>query len=177
MKYYRTLLKISLKVFFIGLLAAIIVNAAVTRLRNVSIQLGSSATILTGNQGNSGIVQNAGTISGTSEGLCSDASGNTTTTTCNTTRSLIITSGICSTGGAEQKCGPISYSWAIAFPDNAYALSCMAVNPTGSGVNPSIAVYQVSKSSSGFSLELQAGSNSAGGTNTTSEIDCIGSHQ
>lgn len=91
--------------------------------------------------------------------------------------SLIITSGICTTGGAEQKCPMSAVNWPVAFSNSTYAVTCTVQNPTGSGDNPSLAVYWTAKSASAITLELQSGSNSAGGTNTTAEIDCTGVHQ
>ena len=61
-----------------------LVNATITKLRNVSVQLGASGTPLTGTVGNSGNVQQAGTVATGAPGtpLCVDTNGNSTTTAC-----------------------------------------------------------------------------------------------
>jgi hypothetical protein len=57
--------------------------ATVTKLRNVWVELGTATNYLTGQQGNSGIVQQSGTIAGTGDNLlCTDANLNDTTTGC-----------------------------------------------------------------------------------------------
>jgi len=66
----------------IGFVLLFVASAyAVNKIRTGALQLGSG-TVLTGTQGNSGIIQQAGTISGTGI-LCADSSGNTTTVSCN----------------------------------------------------------------------------------------------
>lgn len=52
------------------------------RLIDVYVKLGANGTLLTGTQGASGIVQQAGTVTGTNQPLCTDSNGNTTTTPC-----------------------------------------------------------------------------------------------
>jgi len=94
-------------------------------------------------------------------------------------QALIITSGICTTSGAETFCGSAMgpYTWGTAFADTNYAVTCTTSQPTGTGTNPGIyPIYVVSKSASQITLQMQAGSASAGGNNTVSEIDCIGVH-
>lgn len=89
---------------------------------------------------------------------------------------LQITSGICTTGGgAEVGCSMGPFNWPAAFSSTSYSITCTPTTITGSGTNPGIySLRWTSKSTTQFSLFMQAGSASAAGTNTTSEIDCIG---
>lgn len=88
---------------------------------------------------------------------------------------LKITSGICTTAGAETTC-PISATWPQPFANNTYAYGCSYAGiPTGTGTNPGLyGPYVSSPTTTGFTVTIQAGSNSAGGNNTVPEIDCWG---
>lgn len=111
-----------------------------------------------------------GILTSASTGVCSG-----------TTLLLKITSGICTTSGAETYCaspmGP--YTWPSGgFADTNYAVTCSYVGqPTGTGTNPGLyGPYVVSKTATQISLQMQSGSASAAGNNTVAEIDCIGRH-
>lgn len=117
--------------------------------------------------------------------VCSDANGGVTTTGCpaSTTGSskllaLLITTGICTTGGAETKCSTSTYTWPNGgFADANYAISCTPTTVTGAGTSPGM--YQIiwsTKTATQFNLVIQSGSASAAGSVTTAEIDCIGVH-
>jgi len=125
----------------------------------------------------------AGTVSGTGSVLCTDANGGATTSGCSVPtgatkiQALIITSGICTTGGAETKCTSGPYSWPVAFADASYAVTCSAANPTGSGTNPGMyGPYPTTQTASQISVIIQSGSASAAGSVTTATIWCIGVH-
>ena len=158
-----------------------------------SIVLNTSPTIATptingassgtGVQGSDAKLLTAGTISGTSSPLCTDASAGATTSSCSIVtgatkvQALIITSGICTTGGAETKCTSGPYSWPVAFADASYAVTCSAANPTGTGTNPGMyGPYPTSQTASQISVIIQSGSASAAGSVTTATIWCIGVH-
>jgi len=92
-------------------------------------------------------------------------------------QALIITTGICTTGGAETKCTSGPYSWPAAFADANYAVTCSAANPTGGGTNPGMyGPYPTTQTASQISVIIQSGSASAAGTVTTGTIWCIGVH-
>lgn len=152
--------------------------AATTINATTSFALNGS-TPATGVQGSDTHLMSAGTVSGTSVPLCTDALGGATTVcpTSAQTQGLIITSGICTTpNGGELSCTMGPFNWAAAFTDSLYALTCTAVVPSGTGSHPSVTIYFTSKSPSGFGLQMNAGSASAAGANSVTEIDCIGSH-
>lgn len=67
-------------------------------------------------------------------------------------------------------------TWPVAFANATYAVTCSyAALPTGTGTNPGLyGPYVSAKSTTGFTLTIQSGSNSAGGNNTVAEIDCTG---
>jgi hypothetical protein len=81
----------------LGLLVASMGAMATTKQRNLqivnsTIQLGASGTTLSGTVGNSGNVQEAGTIaSGAGINVCTDANSNTTTTACSSISSYSVT--------------------------------------------------------------------------------------
>jgi hypothetical protein len=94
-------------------------------------------------------------------------------------QAIVITSGICTTGsGAETTCSMGPFTWPSAFANTSYAITCSTTRPTtGGATNPGIyPIYYTSKSTTQFSLIMQNGSASAAGTNTVSEISCIGIH-
>jgi hypothetical protein len=113
-----------------------------------------------------------GGLLGNAAGACANGTGFTQI------QALQITSGICTTANSDA--GPCSmgpFSWPSAFADTSYTISCMPTTITGTGSNPGI--YHLewnTKTTTQFSLRMRAGSNSAGGANTTAEIDCIGVH-
>jgi hypothetical protein len=91
------------------------------------------------------------------------------------TEAMKITSGICTTAGAETLCS-MNETWPNPFVNSTYAYGCnYAGLPTGTGTNPGLyGPYVSSPTTTGFKVTIQAGSNSAGGNNTISEIDCRG---
>jgi len=162
-----------------GMIGSTSPNSGVfTTLQATSLQLGSS-TAQTGVEGTDTNLMSAGVVSGAGNPLCTDAQLGATTVcpTSAKTQGLIITSGICTTpSGGELSCTMGPFTWATAFTDSLYALTCMATAPSGTGSHPSVTIYWTSKSPSGFGLQMNSGSNSAAGANSVTEIDCIGSH-
>lgn len=153
--------------------------AATTVNATTSFALNGS-TPATGVQGADTSLLSAGMVSGVGNPLCTDALLGATTVcpTSAKTQGLIITSGICTTpNGGELSCTMGPFNWAAAFTDSLYALTCTAVVPSGTGSHPSVTIYFTSKSPSGFGLQMNAGSASAAGANSVTEIDCIGTHQ
>lgn len=103
------------------------------------------------------------------------------TAECNTLifQAMNITSGLCTTSGAETYCtSPSSgvYSWPVAFGSAAYIVTCTYVNqPTGSGSHPGLyGPYITSQTAAGIAFEIQSGSASAAGNNTPGQVNCIG---
>jgi hypothetical protein len=113
-----------------------------------------------------------GGLLGNAAGACANGTGFTQI------QALQITSGICTTANSDAgSCSMGPFSWSSAFADTSYTIACMPTTITGTGTNPGI--YHLewnTKSTTQFSLRMRAGSNSAGGANTTAEIDCIGVH-
>ena len=92
-------------------------------------------------------------------------------------QSMIITSGICTTAdGAGASCSFTSPDWPAAFADTSYSISCTMAPPTGSGSAPGLTLYTGGKTTTFFAVTLQGGQGNSGGTNTTAEIDCTGTH-
>lgn len=92
-----------------------------------------------------------------------------------TDKFLIITSGICSTPGTSYgQCSMGPFTWPTGgFPDSAYALTCTALNPSGSAIT---GLFGSSKTATTFSLILQNGTSDGAHAVTVGEIDCHGSH-
>lgn len=93
------------------------------------------------------------------------------------TQELIITSGICTTSGAEYSSGGCTFAvtWPVAFADSAYGIHCQPFTATTGKVVWAFPVVG-SKTSLGFELELENGSASGATASTTTEIDCEGVH-
>lgn len=151
---------------------------------NTSFTL-SGGTAQTAMQGTDAHIQTAGTFTAPAAGqqVCLDANAGTTNVGCtgggfSKLQAMRITTGICTTANADAvKCTSGPYTWATAFADANYAITCSPTDVTGTGGNPGFyAIVWTSKTSTQFSVVTQAGSNSAGGANTTVEIDCIGVH-
>lgn len=142
----------------------------------------AGSTPLTSVQGTDVKVLSAGTVSGTTKPLCTDANGGATTTGCfnagiTQIQAILITTGICTAVAAEQKCTSGPYTWPVTFADSSYALTCTYLSPTGTGGSPgAYGPYYTGKSATQFSIVLQGGSASAAGNVTTAEISCIGVH-
>lgn len=96
-------------------------------------------------------------------------------------QSMYITSGLCTTAGSETYCtAPSSgfFNWPAAFSDSTYVVNCNYVGqPTGTGSHPGLyGPYIVGQTAAGIQVELQAGSNSAGGNNSVGGLYCIAQH-
>jgi hypothetical protein len=158
------------------LLLVFTADAAITKLRNVSVQLGASGTPLTGTVGNSGLVQQANSVSANSGYLlCTDGSANSNNgnTACGVTLVSTgkLTSGICSTGNASPHTCGNTVSISPTQPDTNYMPSCFGVGPSGS---PFIAY--VSKANNSITAYISNGTADQGVTSTFSEIDCMAVH-
>jgi hypothetical protein len=130
-------------------------------------------------EGNTAKVQLAGTISGTSVSLCTDANGNDTTSSCpsyllgSQVETKIISSGICTVANsAYASCGT-AFTWPTAFADTNYALTCTTNAATALGLT---AVWWESKATTGATVYIQNGDASAANPISVTEIDCIGIH-
>ncbi len=88
-----------------------------------------------------------------------------------TIQGLIINSGICNTGSTAFSTCSISATWATAFANSAYALTCTPSTPTGLALNT---IYFSAKTASGFTLTLQNADSSGANAISVPEIDCIG---
>jgi hypothetical protein len=90
-----------------------------------------------------------------------------------TIQSMVINSGICSTGSAAFSTCSISVTWPSAFNNSAYALTCTAGTPTAVTVNT---IYFSGKTASGFTLNIQNADSSGANVVSLTEVDCIGMH-
>ena len=86
-----------------------------------------------------------------------------------------IAAGSCTATGSEQYgvCSPVS--WPVAFPSSSYNTVCSYSGlPTGSGTSPGLyGPYVVGQTTTTVTVEIQSGSNAAGGTNSNPLITCI----
>lgn len=110
-----------------------------------------------------------------------DANGNALCTTPSAsilTQGLTISSGACTASGAETYCSITNQSWPVAFVDSNYFTTCSFTGiPTGTGSHPGMyGPYTIAQTASQISVEVQAGSGSAGGNITSPLIRCIGFH-
>jgi hypothetical protein len=90
-----------------------------------------------------------------------------------TIQALVINTGICTTSTAAFSTCSISATWASAFSNSSYALTCTPSSPSALALNT---IYFSAKTASGFTLNIQNGSASGANAVTLSEIDCIGMH-
>jgi hypothetical protein len=88
-------------------------------------------------------------------------------------QSMVINSGICSTGSSAFSSCSISVTWPSAFSNNAYALTCTAGTPTAVALNT---LYFSGKTASGFTLNIQNADSSGANVVSLTEVDCIGMH-
>jgi len=92
-------------------------------------------------------------------------------------QSLIITSGICSTGttGTAPFYCSFTVNWPnpTLFPDNSYAVAC---SPNSAGIGGLTALMFSNKTATGFELTIQSGTANMGTNVTLTEIDCVGMH-
>ena len=90
-----------------------------------------------------------------------------------TIQSMVINSGICSTGNTAFSTCSISVTWPSAFSNSAYALTCTPGSPTGVTLS---AIYFSGKTASGFTLNIQNEDASGANVISLAEVDCIGMH-
>jgi hypothetical protein len=158
---------------FIGLLLICASAWAASKTRVPSLQIGGG-TVLTGTQGNSGIVQQAGTTS-SSPGIpfCTDANKNTTTSGCGYSQVLTaITTSVCTTSGASYASCTTTLNWpGTGFVDSGYGVSCSGITATNFPY-----IGAVSKSSSNVTVTIYNGTSNGSMASTYAEVDCIGIH-
>jgi hypothetical protein len=90
-----------------------------------------------------------------------------------TIQALVINTGICSTGSSAFSSCSISATWASAFANSSYALTCTPSSPSALALNT---IYFSGKTASGFTLNIQNADASGANSISLSEIDCIGMH-
>jgi hypothetical protein len=90
-----------------------------------------------------------------------------------TIQALVINTGICSTGTAAFSTCSINATWASAFANSSYALTCTPSSPSALALNT---IYFSGKTASGFTLNIQNADASGANAVSLSEIDCIGMH-
>jgi hypothetical protein len=90
-----------------------------------------------------------------------------------TIQSMVINSGICSTGSAAFSTCSMSVTWPSAFSNSAYALTCTPSTPTGVTVST---IYFSGKTAGGFTLNIENGDSSGANVVSLTEVDCIGMH-
>lgn len=93
-----------------------------------------------------------------------------------TVKSLIITTGICTTAGSAYGSCTFSPAWGSAFADTAYAVTCTPTVPTSGGTTSTLTLYVSTKTTTGFALTLQNGDTTSADATTGAEIDCVGVH-
>jgi hypothetical protein len=90
-----------------------------------------------------------------------------------TIQSMVINSGICTTGSAAFATCSIGVTWPSAFSNSAYALACTPGTPTALTLST---IYFSGKTASGFTLNIQNEDASGANPISLSEVDCIGMH-
>jgi hypothetical protein len=88
-------------------------------------------------------------------------------------QALVINTGICSTGSTAFSTCNINATWASAFANSSYALTCTPSSPSALTLN---IIYFSAKTASGFTLTIQNADASGANSISLSEIDCIGMH-
>jgi hypothetical protein len=88
-------------------------------------------------------------------------------------QSLVVNSGICSTGNAAFSTCSMSVTWPSAFANSAYALTCTPSTPTAVTLST---IYFSGKTASGFTLNIQNADSSGANFMSLTEVDCIGVH-
>jgi hypothetical protein len=90
-----------------------------------------------------------------------------------TIQALVINTGICTTGSSAFSTCSINATWASAFANSSYALTCTPSSPSALTLNT---IYFSGKTASGFTLNIQNADASGANAISLSEIDCIGMH-
>jgi hypothetical protein len=90
-----------------------------------------------------------------------------------TIQALVINTGICSTSSSAFSTCSITATWASAFANSSYALTCTPSSPSALALNT---IYFSGKTASGFTLNIQNADASGANSISLSEIDCIGMH-
>jgi hypothetical protein len=163
-----------LKSFLVVLLIVCVAEAQVIHtLRNVYIQLGTSGTTLTGTTGNSGSVQQAGTVSTTSgSALCTDSAKNSTTSGCGFTLvSLGKSTSVCTTGSSAESTCTTVVTISPTQPDTNYIATCGGISATNFPFMNSLV-----KSTVAVSVTIVNGTASEAMASTWAELDCVAIH-
>ncbi len=90
-------------------------------------------------------------------------------------QAFVLNSGICSTSNSAYATCSNSISWATAFANTAYSVTCTPGTPLG-GSAPNVTLYVTGKTTTGITVTLQNGTNAGAAVSTVSEIDCIAMH-
>jgi len=90
-----------------------------------------------------------------------------------TIQALVINTGLCSTGTTAFSTCSINATWASAFANSSYAVTCTPSSPTALTLNT---IYFSAKTATGFTLTIQNADASGANSISLSEIDCIGMH-
>lgn len=120
----------------------------------------------------------------TSANITTDAYGSVTAASNGTAipkiQGAIVNSSICTTANtAFASCGPMTATWASAFADTNYALTCTTAVPSSTSGGSTIGVlnvYFIAKSTGSATIEIQNNSTTGAGANTVAEIDCTAVH-
>jgi hypothetical protein len=90
-----------------------------------------------------------------------------------TIQSVIVNSGICTTGSAGFANCSITISWPTPFVDNHYTVACTPEQPTAVGLT---ATWVTNKTANNFQYFIQNGDANGANALSLSEIDCVGVH-
>jgi hypothetical protein len=90
-----------------------------------------------------------------------------------TIQSVIVNSGICTTGTAGFASCSITILWPTPFVDNRYTVVCTPEQPTAVGLT---ATWVTNKTANNFQYFIQNGDANGANAVSLSEIDCVGVH-